>query len=805
MGVTDPTDDDQIEMFINKLNQSISNQIQEEPDEEEPNEDSEIQKAIQRDLQLLEEGNFGKLSPRKPTPRTFEDEEDKKMSDEKEPSEADFNEYSLHNELNAMAQNINDAIDRETPAKSDIEDHDELNSRKDAKFESKEELEATSKVKFILEKGELEQKAEIIEESDNLSVSKKTSSLPKASPQREDLNNTSFELSKKFQLESEQASKLDIESSPKIPLATQTKADFMEFLSKIEEATQQELSSRPSSSKKPQSKSKIALDLMIEKDLNSPPQSNLKSQVVALETEVQECYTTINLLKSQKQRILESHEKEKKEWEANTKSIVEEQKKEYVEKIERHLGFIDQLVAEKKHLSETLEELRNDKVDCDAIMKKREKELQERFEIELKKKKELWMASEKLRREKWMKEETIKIKDTTIKALEPQMELMIRNHKKNLKQAKEQYIDELNNEKLKFAEEYEEKFNDFKAKNLREKEDAIENERERYEHKLQQQYERIEAQFNKERDRWNDNMRQETDRVESFRKRDLELHKDEINGIKKQHQEEMLSLKRFYEEKTEKLENSHNEELANLSAKLKEEYTEWREDFLQKQKEELREKLKEMRDQVKRERNEEINVIVNKLSSEAFDTEKALIAKFDRKEKELEAKYRNEILELKDRVETFRGKSDVERRTKEMLEENLSITSQRLSDNEAEISQKNIMIESLRSSIKSLTDQLNSLQASEEKQRANLEKEESIKREHLKAEISYLKQELQSTRLRLENESKTEMEIIQEKVKKAMNAKDETIRNLKEEIQTRETQIYKYKELLQKQRSQLLE
>ena len=273
----------------------------------------------------------------------------------------------------------------------------------------------------------------------------------------------------------------------------------------------------------------------------------------------------------------------------------------------------------------------------------------------------------------------------------------------------------------------------------------------------------------------------------------------------------MISLKKFYEDKMEKNSRLHQEELNNQQSKIKEEYIEWKEDFLQKQKDELREKLKEMRDQVKRERNEEINVIVNKLSSEAFDTEKALIAKFDRKEKEVEAKYRTEIMELKERIEALKGKSDAERRTKEMLEENLDITSKRLADNDQEINEKSQMIENLKNSIKNLTEKLNSLQSTSEVERARFERDEIAKRSHLQREISLLKEEIERHKQAVEIEwgkinrqHKIEIDEVEDKIKRALTKKDEVIQKLKEEIQIKETQVYKYKELLQKQRSELL-
>lgn len=457
-----------------------------------------------------------------------------------------------------------------------------------------------------------------------------------------------------------------------------------------------------------------------------------------------------------------------------------------------------------KELSQKLEDVTKEKIDCDAVMNRREKELKQKLDIELKNNKQKWMAAEKIRREKWMKDKTQEIKELSVKGLEPEIQRMIQNHKKELKKVKQEKMEEINEAKLFNAQEYEDKYKDFKAKLTRDKEDAIERERERYESKIKQQYERIETQFNKERERWGENMKTEIDRVESFRKRDAELSGEEIKTIKKQHQEEMLSLKRFYEDKMDKIESNQKTDLDALRIKLKDEYNEFKEDFIQKQKEELRDKLKEMRDQVKRERNEEINVIVNKLSTEAFDTEKALIAKFDRKERELDAKYRSEIMELKERIENMKDKNDAERRTKEMLEENLDITSKRLSENDNEINEKNQMIDSLRNSIKLLNEKLSSIQSNEEQERARFEREEISKRAGLEREIIVLKEEVQKERQntsieteKLKRDHKNELDVIDEKVRKALARKNE-------DINVMGAKIAKLQEMLNKQRSDFL-
>ena len=47
-------------------------------------------------------------------------------------------------------------------------------------------------------------------------------------------------------------------------------------------------------------------------------------------------------------------------------------------------------------------------------------ELKRRHELETKKAKDIWHASEKIKRENWMQVKTREIKNTTIKGLEPE-------------------------------------------------------------------------------------------------------------------------------------------------------------------------------------------------------------------------------------------------------------------------------------------------------------------------------------------------------------------------------------------------
>jgi len=59
-----------------------------------------------------------------------------------------------------------------------------------------------------------------------------------------------------------------------------------------------------------------------------------------------------------------------------------------------------------------------------------------------------------------------------------------------------------------------------REKLIKDKEEALDVEREKTQQKLHDQYERLENQFNEERLRWKDNVYGEYDRLESMRKRE---------------------------------------------------------------------------------------------------------------------------------------------------------------------------------------------------------------------------------------------------------------------------------------------
>ena len=110
---------------------------------------------------------------------------------------------------------------------------------------------------------------------------------------------------------------------------------------------------------------------------------------------------------------------------------------------------------------------------------KEKKVLGDRLQVELKKNRDAWQASEKVRKEKWEKEKVQEIRAQTVKGLEPEIQRIVERNKEDLRKAEERHQNELRGRKEDILLEQESKFAALREKLIREKEDALDNEREK--------------------------------------------------------------------------------------------------------------------------------------------------------------------------------------------------------------------------------------------------------------------------------------------------------------------------------------
>ena len=108
---------------------------------------------------------------------------------------------------------------------------------------------------------------------------------------------------------------------------------------------------------------------------------------------------------------------------------------------------------------------------------KLEKHLEERFKKDLKKEKEAWLASERVRQEKWKEEHAETVKQNTFKSVKPHIEKIIEGNKEELRKQADRHQAELKRAKELMQEEWEKRVEQAREKALKEKEEGLEKER----------------------------------------------------------------------------------------------------------------------------------------------------------------------------------------------------------------------------------------------------------------------------------------------------------------------------------------
>ena len=169
------------------------------------------------------------------------------------------------------------------------------------------------------------------------------------------------------------------------------------------------------------------------------------------------------------------------------------QKEEYETIIQRHLHFIDQVTASPSHLHDSsLSQLIEDKKKlsgrCDQLvsqLKSIDKKSNDRIHaseefhrLELQRLKDTYEAAEKLRRERWIEEKTKKIKEITVRGLEPEIQKLINRHKGELAKVNNVHQAELLTADERAAQRYIRLTEELREQLEREKQEAIARERE---------------------------------------------------------------------------------------------------------------------------------------------------------------------------------------------------------------------------------------------------------------------------------------------------------------------------------------
>lgn len=128
------------------------------------------------------------------------------------------------------------------------------------------------------------------------------------------------------------------------------------------------------------------------------------------------------------------------------------QRKEYEQIVKRHLGFIDKVIQEKQALTEKSQGLSEQVKSLQLDYQSKQQGIADSHSREMKNMKDMLLAAEKVKREKYVQEKTRSIKEATIKSLEPEIQSLIAGHKVQLRQVEDNYHERVSKEKAQLNE-----------------------------------------------------------------------------------------------------------------------------------------------------------------------------------------------------------------------------------------------------------------------------------------------------------------------------------------------------------------
>jgi 5-azacytidine-induced protein 1 len=197
--------------------------------------------------------------------------------------------------------------------------------------------------------------------------------------------------------------------------------------------------------------------------------------------------------------------------------------------------------------------------------------------------KETFEAAEKIRREKWIEEKTKKIKEMTVKGLEPEIQSLINKHKNEIKSLKAVHEAELMQADERAAQRYIKVTEELRENYEREKEASIQRERDVCKQRYEKSLEEEEKSFLEQRRRLYAEVEEEKNRVAeqaAFQRKELDrlrkmLEENNFNAIE--------STRKEYSSAQAEMEKKHQSEIQNLKEKLDIEKQSWEQNYLKKQ------------------------------------------------------------------------------------------------------------------------------------------------------------------------------------------------------------------------------
>ncbi|NWS12023.1 CP131 protein, partial [Pachyramphus minor] len=374
--------------------------------------------------------------------------------------------------------------------------------------------------------------------------------------------------------------------------------------------------------------------------------TEVTSSMMRLKLEVEEKKRAISLLQTALTQQRELTDRHVKQTEQELSHQLRLQREQYEAAIQRHLAFIDQLLDDKKVLSEKCEAVVVELKQVDHKYGQKISQMQEQHELEIKKLKELMSATEKIRREKWIEEKTKKIKEITVKGLEPEIQKLMAKHREDIRKLKLLHEAELLQSDERAAQRYGRQAEELRGLLERQKEEQSRQEREQARQRCVQQLEQEEQVLEQQRRRLYAEVAEEKERLSQQAAR----QRAEVEELRRQLEANSSALTRALREENakdrEEQERRHQAELKVLKDQLEMEKQAWEASYLKKEEAWLLSRERELREEMRKERDKEIELVIQRLEADTSLAKEECERAAENRIKRIRDKYEVELQEL---------------------------------------------------------------------------------------------------------------------------------------------------------------
>ncbi|XP_041095708.1 E3 ubiquitin-protein ligase rnf213-beta [Polyodon spathula] len=569
---------------------------------------------------------------------------------------------------------------------------------------------------------------------------------------------------------------------------------IMSFLDEMEKSEQERPRSVTSGSHR---QALLSEEDLAQVDQASATAAEVTGCMMRMKLELEEKRRTINMLQTalaQQRKLTVRHIKDtEKELNHNFQL----QKDQYEATIQRHLAFIDQLIDDKKALSDRCEGVVTELKQVDQKYTKKITHMQEQHDLEIKKLKELMSATEKIRREKWIDKKTKKIKEITVKGLEPEIQKLISKHKQELQKLRAVHETELMQADERAAQRYVRQSEEMREQLEREKEEQCQRERElarqRYEKQLQEEEQALQQQ----RRKLYSEVAEEKERESQLAAR----QRMELDELRKHLEDNNLvagrALREEFERTRDEQERRHPAEVKALKERQDIEKQAWEENYMKKEEAWLLSRERELKEEVRRGRDKEIELVIQRLEEETSRARDECERASENRVKRVREKYDMELRELE--------------RSERSLQEKHSELKGRLSQAEGEAVRLQGLLRQKEQEVQDLT-QIQDRLTEERRSLAEVIRQEfadwlvSTEEENrcMKTEMSEMRARQRLELERVTREKEEELAEVHKRVKTAIVKKEETVNNLRKQHEATLKRADHLEALLEQQRKQLL-